>query len=90
MTRGVKGTGSKPSTESKPVQKVEQKQEIGEPFRCSRCRSSRNWKLVSPIAVEGPKNSITKAYLHQCLFCQRVIVTDSENIPRSNNPLDVI
>ena len=87
MARGVKGSGKMPSLNQ--VMKVEQKVEaptkapsVGEMFRCRSCRSNRNWNYVGEMANGN--------HLHQCGFCKRVVVMDSKEIPRSNNPLDEI
>lgn len=89
MTRGVKGTGTKPSVK-KEEPKVEQPEQTGEKYRCQSCISNRNWNHISPVVIADKEGKMDVRHLHQCGFCKRIVVTKSEEIPRSNNPLDRI
>lgn len=90
MAKGVKGSGTKPLMTEKnseknvklsPVLQANQVtlvEPVGEYTRCKDCRSTK-WQNCGKI---GDTN------IFQCGFCKRVLV--AKEIPRTNNPLEVI
>jgi len=86
MTKGVKGSGTKPSM----IKQMEKAQKVESPIqkpasivnytRCRNCRSQK-WEVIGDVGTKGER-------LFQCTFCKRILIT--KDIPKTTDPLATI